>query len=60
AMKDETLGRIEWLALVKKKREALTATQEPHRERLDELGKLIAQKMDLLEGRMTGMSSIVL
>ncbi|KAH9295699.1 hypothetical protein KI387_039287, partial [Taxus chinensis] len=41
-------------------REALTAAQEPHKTQLEELGKLIVQKMDLLEGRMTSMSSVVL
>ncbi|KAH9313800.1 hypothetical protein KI387_022427, partial [Taxus chinensis] len=41
-MKDETLGHAEILALVKKKCEALAATHNPHKERLDEIGKLIA------------------
>ncbi|KAH9292192.1 hypothetical protein KI387_042618, partial [Taxus chinensis] len=59
-MKDETLGHAERLSMVKQKREALVVAQEPHKTQLEELGKLIAQKMDLLEGRMTAMSSIVL
>ncbi|KAH9287506.1 hypothetical protein KI387_031623, partial [Taxus chinensis] len=60
AIKDETLGHAKQLSLIKKNHEAFTVAQEPHKERLDELGKLIAQKIDLLEGRMTSMSSIVL
>ncbi|KAH9313085.1 hypothetical protein KI387_028120, partial [Taxus chinensis] len=59
-IKDETLGCVEILELVKKKCEALAAAQEPHKNRLDELGKLIAQKIDLLEGIMTTMSNIML
>ncbi|KAH9297020.1 hypothetical protein KI387_028702, partial [Taxus chinensis] len=47
-------------ALVKKKREALAVEKHPHKERLDELGNLIAQKMDLIERRMFGMANIVL
>ncbi|KAH9301193.1 hypothetical protein KI387_012776, partial [Taxus chinensis] len=42
------------------KHEALGAAQDPHKTHLEELGKLIAQKMDLLEGRMTSISSVVL
>ncbi|KAH9287977.1 hypothetical protein KI387_032094, partial [Taxus chinensis] len=59
SMKDETLGHVERLTLVKQKCEALAATQEPHKNRLDELGKLIAQKMDLLEGRISAMANIM-
>ncbi|KAH9312162.1 hypothetical protein KI387_027197 [Taxus chinensis] len=60
AMKDDTLGHAERLTLVKQKHEALAAAQEPHKERLDELGKLITQNMDALEGKHTAMSSIML
>ncbi|KAH9313361.1 hypothetical protein KI387_028396, partial [Taxus chinensis] len=42
AKKDETLGHTERLAMVKQKREALVAVEEPHKNKLDELGKLIA------------------
>ncbi|KAH9290899.1 hypothetical protein KI387_035016, partial [Taxus chinensis] len=59
-MKDETLGCVERLAVVKQKCEALAVAQEPHKNRLDELGKLIAQKMDLLEGIMSAMANIML
>ncbi|KAH9303268.1 hypothetical protein KI387_014851, partial [Taxus chinensis] len=37
-----------------------TTTQEPHKERFDELGKFIAQRMDVLEGTHTSMSSVML
>ncbi|KAH9294241.1 hypothetical protein KI387_040555, partial [Taxus chinensis] len=60
SMKDDNLGREERFSLVKKKYEALVASQNPHTERLDELGKIITQKMDLLEGRMSVMDNIVL
>ncbi|KAH9302231.1 hypothetical protein KI387_013814, partial [Taxus chinensis] len=42
------------------KHEALVAAQEPHKTQLEELGKLIEHKMDILEGIMTSMSSLVL
>ena len=59
-MKDEKLGRAERFSMVKQKHEALVAAQELHKTWLEELGKLITQKMDLLEGRMTSVSSVVL
>ncbi|KAH9315595.1 hypothetical protein KI387_024222, partial [Taxus chinensis] len=59
AMKDEILGRTERLALVKQNHEALAATQDPHKERLDEIRNLIAQKMDLLEEVMTVRANVV-
>ncbi|KAH9300744.1 hypothetical protein KI387_012327, partial [Taxus chinensis] len=37
AMKDETLGHAERLALVKLKHEALAVVQDPHKERIDEI-----------------------
>ncbi|KAH9307405.1 hypothetical protein KI387_035316, partial [Taxus chinensis] len=59
-MRDEKLGCAERLLMVKNKHKALPTAPKPHKTRLEELGKLIVQKMDLLEGRMTAMSSIVL
>ncbi|KAH9311777.1 hypothetical protein KI387_026812, partial [Taxus chinensis] len=59
-MKDETLGHVERFSMVKQKHEALVASQELHKTQLEELGKLITQKMELLEERMTSMSSFVL
>ncbi|KAH9317073.1 hypothetical protein KI387_018842, partial [Taxus chinensis] len=53
-------SHTECLSLVKQKREALVAAQAPHKERLEELGKLISQRMDVLEGVQTSMSSIML
>ena len=44
---------------MKQKHEALTTAQDPHKERIDEIGKLIAQKMDLLEGMMFVMANVV-
>ncbi|KAH9293873.1 hypothetical protein KI387_040921 [Taxus chinensis] len=58
-MKDETLGCTERLALVKQKCEALAAAQDPHKERINEIGKLIVQKMDLMEGMLSGMANVV-
>ncbi|KAH9305660.1 hypothetical protein KI387_010064, partial [Taxus chinensis] len=50
---DEILGHGERLALVKQNHEALAAVQDPHKERIDEIGKLIAQRMDSLEGMLS-------
>ena len=41
AMNDETLGCAEILALVKQNCEALAEAQDMHKERIDEIGKLI-------------------
>ncbi|KAH9322491.1 hypothetical protein KI387_017130, partial [Taxus chinensis] len=52
-MKDEMIGHAEILALVKKKHESLVASYDPHKERINEIGKLIVQKMDLMEGMLS-------
>ncbi|KAH9297984.1 hypothetical protein KI387_029666, partial [Taxus chinensis] len=43
-----------------KKCETLVAAQESHKSRREEIGKLIVQKMDLLERIITSMSNVVL
>ncbi|KAH9327385.1 hypothetical protein KI387_007563, partial [Taxus chinensis] len=58
-MKDDTLGCTERLAFVKQNLKALVVAQDPHKERIDEIGKLIGHNMDLLEGMMSVMVNVV-
>ncbi|KAH9326777.1 hypothetical protein KI387_006955, partial [Taxus chinensis] len=49
----------ERLKLVKIKREALAAAHDPHKERIDEVGNIIVEKMDILVGMMSVMANVV-
>ena len=54
------MGHVERLSIIKQNHEALEVAQEPEKTWLEDFGNMIAQKMDILEGRMTSMSSVVL
>ncbi|KAH9287917.1 hypothetical protein KI387_032034, partial [Taxus chinensis] len=60
AMKDEILGWAEISTVMKQKYKALATAQQPHKERLDEFGKLIARSMDVLEEAHNSISTIML
>ncbi|KAH9324854.1 hypothetical protein KI387_005032, partial [Taxus chinensis] len=58
-MNNETLGHMERLTLIAGKHDALLIAQDPHKEKIKDIGKSLAQKMDVMDGMVSSLSNVL-